>query len=196
VIVSLGRTAAERLRHRGGYFAEMNRWTRQVPGRRDGIPAAAMGPWDALERIPMRDFGVVNPQPSRRSERFEPYPTIAVLCTQGDSPREWLRAGQAMQRVLLLATSLHLATTPVSQPVEIASIREVLSDPRTGRWAQMLIRLGYGAPASATPRRPVSEVLTVIQDFSPVEVRHNASGAEGGATGRVGDKESESRRTS
>ncbi|MFC3743162.1 Acg family FMN-binding oxidoreductase [Paractinoplanes deccanensis] len=159
VIVSLGRTAAERLRRRGGYYAELNRWTRAVPGRRDGIPAAAIGPWDSLERIPMRDFGVIDAQPSRRGERFEAYPTIAVLSTEGDGPPEWLRAGQAMQRVLLVATGLHLATTPVSQPVEIASIREVLSDPRAGRWAQMLIRLGYGAPAPATPRRPLSEVL-------------------------------------
>ncbi|MEV4347509.1 nitroreductase family protein [Actinoplanes sp. NPDC049596] len=159
VIVSLGRTAAERLSRRGGYFAELNRWTRPFPGRRDGIPPSAIGPWDAMERVPMRDFGVVSPQPSRRGERFEAYPTIVVLSTHGDGPEQWLRAGQAMQRVLLVATGLGLATTPVSQPVEIASIREVLSDPKTGRWAQMLIRLGYGAPAAATPRRPLTDVL-------------------------------------
>ncbi|SNY59169.1 Acg family FMN-binding oxidoreductase [Paractinoplanes atraurantiacus] len=159
VIVSLGRTAAERLNRRGGYFAELNRWTRPVPGRRDGVPAAAIGPWDAMERIPMRDFGLVNSQPSRRGERFEAYPTIAVLSTEGDGPEQWLAAGQAMQRVLLVATGMRLATTPVSQPVEIASIREVLSDPKSGRWAQMLIRLGYGPPAAATPRRPLKDVL-------------------------------------
>ncbi|XVU28086.1 nitroreductase family protein [Actinoplanes sp. CA-054009] len=147
VIAGLGRTAAARLRRRGGYFAELDRWTRPVAGRRDGIPAAAIGPWDALERVPMRDFGLTHPQPSRR----------------GNASRRiraaWLRAGQAMQRVLLAATTMRLATTPVSQPVEIASIREVLSDPETGRWAQMLIRLGYGPPAAATPRRPLSDVL-------------------------------------
>ncbi|MCM4084396.1 Acg family FMN-binding oxidoreductase [Paractinoplanes hotanensis] len=159
VIVSLGRAAADRLRGRGGYFAELNRWTRPLPGRLDGIPAHAMGPWDALERIPMRDFGVVMSQPSRHGEEFEPYPTIAVLTTVGDAPAQWLQAGQALQRILLVATRLNLATTPISQPVEIPSIRDVLSDPRTDRWAQMVIRLGYGAPAAATPRRPVAEVL-------------------------------------
>ncbi|WP_127509059.1 Acg family FMN-binding oxidoreductase [Actinoplanes solisilvae] len=159
VIVSLGRAAADRLHRRGGYFAELNRWTRQLPGRVDGIPAHAMGPWDALERIPMRDFGTVNPQPSRHGEEFEAYPTIAVLTTVGDTRVQWLQAGQALQRILLVATRLHLATTPISQPVEIPSIRDVLSDPRTGRWAQMVIRLGYGPPAGATPRRPVTEVL-------------------------------------
>jgi hypothetical protein len=99
VVVSLGRVAEDRLRHRGGYFAELSRWTRAVPGRRDGGPPTAFGPWDALERIPMRDFGVVHPQPSRHGEAFEGYPTIALLSTDGDGPPQWLQAGQALQRV-------------------------------------------------------------------------------------------------
>jgi hypothetical protein len=107
----------------------------------------------------VRDFGLMHPQPSRRAERFEAYPTIAVLSTSGDEPADWLRAGQALQRVLLVATRLHLSTTPISQPVEIPSIRSMLSDPRSGRWAQMVIRVGYGVPAPATPRRPLAEVL-------------------------------------
>jgi nitroreductase len=162
VIVSMGRVAEDRLRKLGGYFAELSRWTRPVPGRRDGIPPTAMGPWDALERIPMRDFGVVHPQPSRRGETFEAYPTITVLATDGDGPTDWLRAGQALQRVLLVATRLHLSTTPISQPVEIPAVREVLSDPRAGRWAQMVIRLGYGPPAGTTPRRPLGEILQEV----------------------------------
>jgi nitroreductase len=161
-IIGLGRLAEQRLRTSGGYFAELGRWTRPAPGRRDGIPAAAIGPWDALERLPLRDFGLVHPQPSRRLERFEAYPTIAVLTTQGDQPADWLRAGQALQRVLLVATRLHLATTPVSQPVEVPSVRQVLSDPRSGRWAQMVVRLGYGQPAPATPRRPLADVLQEV----------------------------------
>jgi len=159
-ITALARTAERRLQASGGYYAELGRWTRPAPGRRDGIPPAAVGPWDALERLPMRDFGLVHPQPSRRGERFEAYPTIALLTTDGDGPAEWVRAGQALQRVLLVATRLHLATTPISQAVEIPSIRDVLSDGRRGRWAQMLVRLGYGAPAPATPRRPLADVLS------------------------------------
>ncbi|MEU4428360.1 nitroreductase family protein [Actinoplanes sp. NPDC024001] len=159
IIASLGREAERRLRAQDGYYAEMNRWTRPMARRRDGIPAAAFGPWDALERMPMRDFGIVHPQRQRRAEEFENYPTIAVLSTSGDEPADWVRAGQALQRVLLSATSRHLATTPISQPVEIPSIREVLADRRSGRFAQLVIRLGYGPPAPVTPRRPISEVL-------------------------------------
>jgi nitroreductase len=161
-ITALARTAERRLRASGGYYAELGRWTRPAPGRRDGIPPVAVGPWDALERLPMRDFGLVHPQPERRGERFEAHPTIALLTTDGDGPAHWLRAGQALQRVLLVATRLHLATTPISQAVEIPSIREVLSDSRRGRWAQMLVRLGYGAPAPATPRRPLADVLSSV----------------------------------
>ncbi|GAA2673089.1 Acg family FMN-binding oxidoreductase [Actinoplanes palleronii] len=159
IICGLGRIAEERLRSDGGYRAELGRWTRGPRGRRDGIPATAFGPWDAMERLPVRDFGLVHPQLSGRPERFEPYPTIAVLTTVGDRVADWLRAGQALQRVLLVATRLGLSTTPISQPVEIPAIRETLSDPRTGRWAQMVLRLGFAQSASATPRRTLDEVL-------------------------------------
>jgi nitroreductase len=158
-ITGLARTAEQRLRARGEYRAELTHWTRPRRGRRDGIPPLAIGPWDALERMPVRDFGLVHPQPQRRAERFEAYPTIAVLTTAGDHPAAWLQAGQALQRVLLVATRRHLATTPISQPVEVPEIRHLISDLSNDVWAQMVVRLGYGDPAPTTPRRPLAEVL-------------------------------------
>jgi hypothetical protein len=113
--------------------------------------------------LPIRDFGLVQPQLRRVSEQFEPYPTIMVLATEGDGPRQWSQAGQALQRVLLTATSLNLATTPISRPVEIPVIRELLTDARGGHWAQMIVRLGYGRPAVATPRRALDDVLLAGQ---------------------------------
>jgi nitroreductase len=159
LILGLGHTAERRLRADGGYRAELGRWTRPSPRRRDGIPPAAVGPWDALERLPLRDFGLLQSQPWRTTERFEDHPMIAVLTTDGDGPEDWVRAGQALQRVLLLATCLRLATTPISQPVEIPAIRELLTETHAGQWAQMIIRLGYGSPGAATPRRPLAEIL-------------------------------------
>ncbi|WP_130512011.1 Acg family FMN-binding oxidoreductase [Krasilnikovia cinnamomea] len=156
-ILGLTRTAEQRLRGDHGYRAELTQWTLPSPGRRDGVPTAAMGPWDALETTPVRDFGLALPQLTRPAERFEPFPTIVTLSTAGDTPADWLAAGQALQRVLLTATVLHLATTPFSQPVEIPAIRELLTT--QGRHAQILIRLGIGPPTYATPRRPLCEVL-------------------------------------
>ena len=84
-----------------------------------------------------------------------------VLATAGDDRPAWLRAGQALQRVLLTATWHNLATTPISQPVEIPAIREQLTDTASGVWAQMVLRAGYGRPTVSTPRRPLSDVINV-----------------------------------
>src|SRR6266545_2243593 len=127
--------------------------------QQDGVPPQAFGPWAALETLPLRDYGLTQPQLQRRDEPFEPYPTILVLFTNGDTPDQWVRAGQALQRVLLLATVHGLAATPMSQPLEIPALRELVTDTRTGRWAQVILRLSYGQTNAVTPRRPLSEVL-------------------------------------
>jgi hypothetical protein len=158
-ILGLSQAAERRLRSRGGYRAELSRWTSRHPARGDGIPPSAIGPWDALERLPLRDFGLLAPRVIRSAERFEPYPTIVLLSTHGDGRSQWVSAGQELQRVLLAATCLGLATTPISQPVEIPAIRELLTGTSIGRWAQMVLRVGHGSPATATPRRPLSDVL-------------------------------------
>jgi nitroreductase len=158
-ILSLVRTAEHRLRAAGRYRAELTEWTLPSPGRRDGVPPQAYGPWAALETMPLRDFGLTQPQLHRRDERFEPYPTILVLSTTGDDAEQWVRAGQALQRALLVATGHGLAATPMSQPLEIPALRDLLTDTATGTWAQVILRVGYGRPTAATPRRPLAEVL-------------------------------------
>jgi Nitroreductase family len=163
-ILSLSQEADRALRAKGRYRAELARWTSPHRGRRDGVPSTAIGPWDAMEILPIRDFGLLQPHRDRASAQFEPYPTIMVLSIDGDTRRHWVNAGQALQRVLLTATWLNLATTPISQPVEIPAIRRLLTDSRTGSWAQMVLRVGYGRPAAATPRRPLTDVLLPEDD--------------------------------
>ncbi|MFI1991475.1 Acg family FMN-binding oxidoreductase [Actinoplanes sp. NPDC020271] len=152
-ILGLARTADHWLRDRPHYAEEIGRWT-GLGVRHDGVPAWAAGPWDALEIMPVRDFAAGVPGPRTR-EPFEPHPTIMVLATEGDSRVEWLLAGMALQRVLLTATWLGLATTPISQPVEVPAVRAAL----TPRAAQMVLRVGYGRKSGRTPRRPLTEVL-------------------------------------
>jgi hypothetical protein len=158
-ILGLSQEADRMLRAKGHYRAELARWTSPYRGRRDGVPATAYGPWDAMEILPIRDFGLLQPRLDRAAAKFEPYPTILVLSTDGDTGEHWVNAGQALQRVLLTATWLNLSTTPISQPVEIPAVRRLLTDTRTGTWAQIVLRVGYGRPATATPRRPLSDVL-------------------------------------
>jgi nitroreductase len=158
-IIRLSQAADRRQRATGGYRAELARWTTHRTLHRDGVPPLAIGPWDAWEIMPIRDFGLLQPHLARTAEEFEPDPTLMVLATAGDDRTGWVRAGQALQRVLLTATRQNLATTPISQPIEIPAVRRQLSDPAKNIWAQMILRIGYGRPAATTPRRPLSDVL-------------------------------------
>lgn len=164
--------AADRLLHaRPGYRTELARWAGDGV-RHDGVPSWAVGPWDALETVPLRDFSEVSALPRPREE-FEPYPTILVLATVGDRRSDWVRAGQALQRVLLAATWKGLATTPISQPVEVPAVRRLLLEPSAGLTVQMVLRVGYGRPAGRTPRRPLSEVLRPVSGAAPAgHARH------------------------
>jgi hypothetical protein len=155
-ILRLAGTADRVLRERPGYRTELARWTGDT--RHEGVPIWAAGPWDALEAVPIRDFAQLSGKPRRR-ESFEPYPMIVVLATHGDDRAAWLRAGQALQRVLLTATWHGLAATPIGQPVEVPEIRRRLLDPVAGLSVQMVLRIGYGRTSGRTPRRPVTEVL-------------------------------------
>jgi hypothetical protein len=178
-ILSLVRTAEQRLRAEGAYRAELDHWTHPVRGRHDGVPPRAFGPWDALEALPLRDFGLTRPQLLRPTEPFEPYPAIVVLASHRDGAEHWVRSGQALQRVLLLATVHHLSATPMSQPLEIPALRELVTDTSTGRWAQVILRLGYGAPTTPNPRRPLADVLIPADAPSPGAVSTDVPPTDG-----------------
>ncbi|WIM92865.1 nitroreductase family protein [Actinoplanes oblitus] len=162
-VLDLARAADRWLRDQPGYRAELGDWT----GRRrhDGVPVWAAGPWDALEVVPVRDFATrARRQPA--PEPFEPYPTIMVLATGGDTRLDWLRAGQALQRVLLTATWLGLATMPISQPIEAPAVRATLAARTPGMSPQLVVRVGYGRVQTpgGSPRRALSEVLLRAAD--------------------------------
>ncbi len=158
-ILGLVRDAERVLRSRGIYRAEHIEWTHLAHGHRDGFPRNAFGPWDALEALPLRDFGLTQPQLRAGGELNEPYPSIAVLTTDGDSANHWLTAGEALQRVLLAATARGLAATPFSQPLEIPALRELVTGSTAGQRAQVILRLGYAQPTALTPRRRLADVL-------------------------------------
>jgi nitroreductase len=159
-ILAVVRTAEVRRRGDPRYWAELAEWTVSTGERRtDGVPPEAFGPWSAAEAVPLRDFGLIQPGHHRYVMPFEHAPTIAVLSTVTDTPEAWVRAGQALERVLLTATARGLATTPMTQPLEIDELRTLLLDPAKGHVAQAILRVGYGPPCPPTPRRPLAEML-------------------------------------
>jgi hypothetical protein len=151
---------ALRLEEDPRYLDELASWTATVSGRQDGVPPAMAAFRDDLGRLPLRDFGAVFPPERVRPVPFEPHPQLAVLTTHGDGPRQWLRAGQALQRVLLTATVHSVSAQPLTQPLEVAALRQLIGRPDRSTFAHVLLRLGYGPPVGATaPRRPIEDVL-------------------------------------
>nr|WSX72765.1 nitroreductase family protein [Streptomyces sp. NBC_00899]WSX81167.1 nitroreductase family protein [Streptomyces sp. NBC_00899] len=142
--------------------AESRSWVRD--GAQDGLPGAVLGPQDANARLPVRDFSALRPADQQPSTRFEQHPVIAVLTTTHDHHADWLRAGQALERALLVATVHGVRASLLHQGLEWPDIRWALRDPRGGgRHVQMLIRLGYGPEGPASPRRPVRDVLEDVE---------------------------------
>jgi nitroreductase len=139
------------------YRAELARW---VGGQRDrdGIPSSALGPRAPDRLTPVRDLMPERSEPVRYA-LFEATPQLAVLSVRFGGRIDWLRAGQALQRVLLTATLAGVATCPLTQPLETEDAW-LVRDPRSeSEEPQMILRLGYAPEVPPTPRRPVSDIL-------------------------------------
>ncbi|MEU6682336.1 nitroreductase [Streptomyces sp. NPDC046832] len=145
---------------------DLVRWTRLGPDADtavDGVPEYAFGPGKREGKAPVRDFAGRRRVADRGTTTFEHSPHLALLSTAGDGPAEWLRAGQALERVLLEATLADLATSLTSHALEDRALRLLTRDPASGTGqVHMVLRLGYGPRGPATPRRPVRDVLEIV----------------------------------
>lgn len=162
----LARAADRQLMRDPAYREEVAAWIRRQPtDRPDGV-AADHGPADlgsaagrSHGELPARPYGDRDAG-AGTAELHTAEPLIAVVGTPGDSEGDQVRGGEILQRVLLTATDEGLATSMVSQPIEVAPIREQLRL-ALGQYGtpQMLLRIGYGVPGHRPPRRPVAEVF-------------------------------------
>lgn len=140
---------------------ELQRWIAPA-GTGDGIPAEALPNTLGNGPSPVRgDLASAVPTHHRPAAEYEEFPQLAVLTTAGDEPGDWLRAGQALQRILLTATVHGISASFLYQSIELHDMRQEAAPPWP--WPenpQMVIRLGYGKGAVATPRRQIDDVLT------------------------------------
>lgn len=145
------------VRHR----IELQQWI-ATSSHDDGIPAGALPARPQHEPAPVRaDLTSAAPAVAPASADYELLPQLCVLTTAGDDPSDWLRAGQALQRVLLTATTHGLSASFLYQSIELRDMRG--DSAPAWPWPenpQMVIRFGYGKHAAGTPRRAVDEVLT------------------------------------
>ena len=143
---------------------ELASWLRPVHTRRgDGIRGYGSRLAEIMSvaaPLVVRTFDVGEGRAARDVEVATGSPVIAVLATRGDDRTSWLQAGQALARMSLRATGANVLVGFLDQPVEVAELRsKVAALAGTDAQPQLVLRLGYGAPAPPQPRRPLSEAL-------------------------------------
>ena len=161
---------AHRQQFSPGYATELELWTRRYPAARDGIPTTSIAPLPigGAAATPLRRF----PHGQLRQPRSFPgegsdddAAELLVIATSDDDVLDRLRAGEATSAVLLAATGLGLATTPLSQGFEIDATRRAIQTTvlHVPEHPQLLLRIGWPASTAAelapTPRRDLRSVL-------------------------------------
>jgi nitroreductase len=145
-----------------GYRFETSLWSARRAAT-DGVPAANLLTRGSISAAdPARRFsdGLVG-----QADTEHDHALLMVLGSATDDLGSQLRAGEALSAVLLHATDLQLATCPLSQPLEVAPIREALRDKVFSGTAnpQLILRVGWamrGAELPPTPRRPLSPQIS------------------------------------
>ena len=142
------------------YRAEFGAWTGGSAPRPDGVPVTASGPIpEPQDLLPFRDFGQSRAVRRADGSEFESAPVLAILVSAADGPAAQVRAGLALQRVLLTATSLGLGVSFFSQPIEVPARRAQLQELVGGRTPHAVLRLGLRSPQSPTVRRRIEDLL-------------------------------------
>ncbi|MEU7058009.1 nitroreductase family protein [Streptomyces sp. NPDC046197] len=141
--------------------AESRHRVQGPPRAAPGVPPAALGPPDFPDPLPMRDFGAHRHPAVLAARPHERRPTIALLSTAHDRRTDWLRAGQALECVLLVAAAHGVRSSLLHQALEWPDLRRRLASPDADQHGhvQMVVRLGYGPEAPWPPRRTARDVL-------------------------------------
>jgi hypothetical protein len=146
--------------------ATIRRWTRAAgQPERDGIPATALtaGPAHRMRpgRLPQRDFDIGRNLGTLPAGGAPP-PVTAVLLTRGDRRADWLKAGQALHRILLHAASEWVFASLYTQPLE-DPVTRLLIPGQVGLpgHPQMILQFGQAKTTASTARRSPDELTSL-----------------------------------
>jgi nitroreductase len=93
----------------------------------------------------------------------DPAPALLAICTPGDHRADWLRAGQALHHVLLVASAAGVAGAFLSSLMDVPALRRRLRGEVDLPGCPQVL-LGLGRPQQPLPppsaRRSVADVLT------------------------------------
>ncbi|MGM0585657.1 MAG: Acg family FMN-binding oxidoreductase [Pseudomonadota bacterium] len=142
------------------------RWRRELAAwlhpRRRGDGLSVPGLLAPAAALVVRSFDMGGGVAAKDRDLAAESPVMAVLGTEGDGPADWLRAGQGLERALLVAVGAGLQASYLNQPIQTPRLRPKLQQivPEAGL-PQILLRLGpvKDAGASDTPRRLLDEML-------------------------------------
>ncbi|MDN7425177.1 nitroreductase family protein [Burkholderia sp. AU45388] len=138
------------------------------PRRRvDGMPAFAAGVPTLLDfaapvvTMAVRTFDLGNGLAALHHQLVGASPLIVCLSTVRDDREAWLAAGQALERILLVAARAGYTASYLNQPIETAALRADLGRTLGLRGEpQLLLRVGRGPHTPHSPRRPLGEVIS------------------------------------
>lgn len=147
------------------YRNEMAAWTTyRNPVGRDGVPPTVAVP-QVPRTVPVRNFAPDGQPLLEAGPGDDRYTTYLAFATDSDTKMDWLRTGEAISAVLLTATTLGIASSVLSEVVEVPGARALLHSLfAPAGFPQLTVRLGLNASGSdlpVTPRRPCKEVITV-----------------------------------
>ncbi len=159
-------TAENDLRLDSRRVAELARWT-PAPGsaRDDGVPATAY-PARAEHTepyFPSRDFAHGHGwglPPLSTATAIRAVGVVGLLTTAADHPADWVNAGQALQRILLTASTCGAAVALHSQPLELSWLREFIrTQLADDAYPHLVLRIGMVAQVAVSVRREPGDVL-------------------------------------
>lgn len=138
----------------GRWRAEQARWVRPR-WRRDGVPASVATVVPA--RLAVRYLDLGGYVGAQDAALVRAAPMLAVLATPGEDRASWLAAGQALQRVLLVAAEHGLATGFANSVCEDPARRTALAAMLGGGLhPQAVLRLGRRPGAAGRRSRAVA----------------------------------------
>jgi nitroreductase len=145
------------------YREELERWTNRPQSRGDGVPVGtAVAP--ALRRVPVRDFAAGDRAGLTAGAGVDRGAAYVIVFGTTDRRADLLRGGEALSALLLLATAEGLATAPLSEAVEVAWSRQLLTTLLAGIGEPYIaVRLGHpgaGEPLPPAARRAAAETIT------------------------------------
>jgi hypothetical protein len=146
-----------------GYRAELRRWTTDNVRRLDGVPTAAIPHVDGRSEddIPIRDFDTYGAGALPAATHSSLRQCLLLLGTTSDSAWGWLRAGEALERVLLEVTRHGFASSLLTQVVEVPRTRALLrQELGLAMNPHILLRVGRAPTTPATRRRRLVDVLS------------------------------------